>query len=129
MTGFEPNAILRGAQLTLVGVNRALQNPDLFTSKHYHQAALAVGSGILIRILIAIPVGITTECWDSVANVQQGFLIRIVVAFIGLFSNLEASAWDDKLFERIEFVENSVLQVPFFLMSLMRYVSPALDQV
>lgn len=53
---FEPNAILRGAQLTFVGANRALQNPALFTSEHYKQAALAVAAGIAIRLLVAIPV-------------------------------------------------------------------------
>lgn len=73
MSNFDVNAILRGAQLTLVGgkqistahavavltltaVNRALQNPGLFTSKHYRQAALAVAAGIAIRIIVAIPV-------------------------------------------------------------------------
>lgn len=35
---------------------RALQNPALFTSKHYKQAAIAVGVGIAIRLAIAIPV-------------------------------------------------------------------------
>lgn len=55
-TAFEPNAILRGAQLTFVGAYRALQNPALFTSEHYRQAALAVAAGIAIRLLLAIPV-------------------------------------------------------------------------
>jgi hypothetical protein len=53
---FELNSIVRGAQLTLVGANRALRNPGLFTSEHYRQAALAVAAGIAIRILVAIPV-------------------------------------------------------------------------
>lgn len=53
---FEPNAILRGAQLTVVGALRALQNPALFTGEHYKQAGLAVLAGIAIRILVAIPV-------------------------------------------------------------------------
>jgi hypothetical protein len=35
---------------------RALQNPALFTSKHYKQAAIAVGVGIAIRLAIAVPV-------------------------------------------------------------------------
>lgn len=56
MSHFEPNAILRGAQLTVVGALRALKNPGLFTSEHYKQAALAVLAGIVIRILVAIPV-------------------------------------------------------------------------
>jgi hypothetical protein len=56
MSHFEPNAILRGAQLTIVGALRALKNPGLFTSEHYKQAALAVLAGIVIRVLVAIPV-------------------------------------------------------------------------
>ena len=75
MSNFDPNAILRGAQLTVVGgkhilsipslytqtlipyiAYRALQNPALFTSDHYRQAALAVAAGIAIRIIVAIPV-------------------------------------------------------------------------
>ena len=39
--------------------HRALQNPGLFTSEHYKQAALAVLAGIAIRLIIAIPVGAT----------------------------------------------------------------------
>ena len=35
---------------------RALQNPALFTSDHYRQAAIAVVAGIAIRLLIAVPV-------------------------------------------------------------------------
>lgn len=53
---FELNSIFRGAQLTLVGANRSLQNPKLFTSEHYKQAALAVAAGLAIRLLVAIPV-------------------------------------------------------------------------
>jgi uncharacterized membrane protein YadS len=56
MSHFEPNAILRGAQLTVVGALRALKNPGLFTSEHYKQAALAVLAGIVIRVLLGIPV-------------------------------------------------------------------------
>ncbi|KMU86919.1 transmembrane protein UsgS [Coccidioides immitis H538.4] len=74
MSNFEPNAILRGAQLTLVGAHRALQNPELFTSEHYRQAALAVVAGIAIRLIVSIPVKeprlpyykgevFNTNCW------------------------------------------------------------------
>jgi len=58
VSNFDPNAILRGAQLTIVGALRALQNPALFTSEHYKQAAIAVGVGIAIRLAIAIPVNL-----------------------------------------------------------------------
>lgn len=74
ISNFDPNAILRGAQLTIVGGKlafnsstlqhkltgpkaiRALRNPDLFTSDHYKQAAIAVALGIIIRLAIEIPV-------------------------------------------------------------------------
>lgn len=56
LSHFDLNAVLRGVQLTFVGANRALQNPALFTNRHYKQAALAVAAGIVIRLLISIPV-------------------------------------------------------------------------
>jgi hypothetical protein len=35
--------------------------------------------------------------------------------------------WDNDIIDGVQFIEHSVLQVPFFLMSLMRYLSPAMD--
>ncbi|OAX80708.1 hypothetical protein ACJ72_04947 [Emergomyces africanus] len=113
MSNFEPNAIIRGAQLTLVGAHRALQNPSLFKSEHYRQAALAVCAGIAIRLIIAIPV------------VGVKFLIWILSWII----NLEAATWDDKLLSRLDFISTYVLQVPFLLMTLMRYITPTLDDM
>lgn len=110
---FEPNAILRGAQLTLVGANRALQNPGIFTSEHYKQALIAVVAGIAIRVLVALPT----------------FGIRVLIRVVGLFTDLSHSAWDEEVIEGIEFIEHSVLQVPFFLMSFIRYLSPAMDHM
>jgi hypothetical protein len=56
VSNFEPNAVIRGAQLTLVGAHRALQNPAIFTNDHYRQAAAAVITGVCIRFAITIPV-------------------------------------------------------------------------
>lgn len=86
VTNFDPNAILRGAQLTVVGgvyldgtpqvqftdnnqALRALQNPALFTSEHYKQAVLAVAIGIAIRIAISIPVRMPQIGWHIGADV------------------------------------------------------------
>merc|ERR1711881_231039 len=113
VANFDPDAILRGAQLTLVGAHRALQNPRLFTNEHYRQAALAVAAGLAIRMLIEIPI----------------FGVRALLWFIGLFTNLEHSAWDHDIVRGLHFIENSVLQVPFFLMSLMRYDTNARQHV
>ncbi|KAK2628859.1 hypothetical protein QTJ16_001962 [Diplocarpon rosae] len=113
VSNFDPNAILRGAQLTVVGALRALQNPGLFTSEHYKQAAIAVAAGLTIRILIEIPVlGIKVLLW--------------FLSFVFDFTN---ATWDDDIVSGLDFVQNYVLQVPFFLMTLMRYVTPTLDNM
>ncbi|KAJ9648998.1 hypothetical protein H2201_002080 [Coniosporium apollinis] len=113
MSNFDPNAILRGVQLTFVGAHRALQNPRLFTSDHYKQAAIAVAVGIAIRVLIVVP---TTA-------------LTLLLEGIALVSRQQSAKWVHEIVEGLDFVEDSVLQVPFFLMSLMRYVTPTLDQL
>ncbi|OCK79196.1 hypothetical protein K432DRAFT_394126 [Lepidopterella palustris CBS 459.81] len=113
MSNFDANAILRGAQLTLVGAHRALQNPGLFTSNHYRQAALAVAAGIAIRLIISIPI----------------VGVRVLMWFLSIFIDMDAARWDNEVADGLHFLEHSVLQVPFFLMSLMRYITPTLDQM
>ncbi|KAI5460245.1 hypothetical protein BGZ63DRAFT_414533 [Mariannaea sp. PMI_226] len=110
---FNINTIIRGAQLTLVGAHRALQNPALFTTDHYRQAAIAVGVGIAIRVVVAVPIlGIKVFLW-----------------VISLFYPLDKVSWDDTLVNGLNFIAEYVLQVPFFLMALMRYVVPTLDNL
>jgi hypothetical protein len=64
------------APLVVVSINsnqalRALQNPALFTSEHYKQAALAVAIGIAIRIAISVPVRMPRHSrWNIVADVE-----------------------------------------------------------
>ncbi|MCJ1384475.1 hypothetical protein MMC17_007592 [Xylographa soralifera] len=113
MKNFDANAILRGVQLTVVGAYRALQNPGLFKYEHYRQAALAVGAGIAIRLLIAAPI----------------FGIKAILWLLSFMIDFEHATWDDKLVGGLDFIANSVLQVPFFLMSLMRYITPTLDNM
>ncbi|KAG9251700.1 uncharacterized protein F5Z01DRAFT_262038 [Emericellopsis atlantica] len=113
LSNFEPNAVLRGMQLTLVGAHRALQNPALFTSDHYRQAAIAVAVGIAIRLLVSLPV----------------LGVRLVLWTISLFYSLDRVQWDDSVINGLHFIEEYVLQVPFFLMTLMRYVDPTLDNL
>lgn len=110
MSNFDPNAILRGAQLTLVGAFRALQNPKLFESRHYRHAALAVAVGIAIRIVVAAPV----------------FLIKLFLAVVGLAVDVSGA---ERMLSMLQFAEETVLQVPFFLMQLMRYLTPTLDEM
>ncbi|TKX21679.1 hypothetical protein C1H76_6175 [Elsinoe australis] len=113
MSNFDPNAIVRGAQLTVVGAYRALQNPRLFTTDHYRQAALAVAAGIGIRLIVSIPtIG-----------------VRVLLWFLSLFIDLQSANWDNEILHSLDFIENSVLQVPFFLMTFMRHISPSLDNM
>ncbi|KAI1847692.1 hypothetical protein JX265_009122 [Neoarthrinium moseri] len=113
LSHFDINAILRGVQLTLVGAHRALQNPDIFNNDHYKQAALAVGAGIGIRLLIALPI----------------IAIKIGIRLLALFVNLDQASWDENLVDALELIANHVLQAPLFLMTLMRYVTPTLDNM
>ncbi|EJT75249.1 hypothetical protein GGTG_05186 [Gaeumannomyces tritici R3-111a-1] len=110
---FDLNAVLRGAQLTLVGAHRALQNPAIFTSEHYKQVAYAVAAGIAIRLIIAIPI----------------FGVKLLLWFLGFVFRLEDGAWDDKLVDGLNFIGEYVLQVPLFLMTLMRSITPTLDNL
>lgn len=43
--------------------------------------------------------------------------------------NFENVTWDDKIVNGLDFIQNYVLQVPIFLMHLMRYITPALDNM
>ncbi|KAJ5780629.1 hypothetical protein N7457_005789 [Penicillium paradoxum] len=108
MSNFELNAVIRGFQLTLVGTVRALSNPELFKYDHFRQAGLAIAVGIIIQLIIQIPVFIYILSWVI---------------------DLEEAVWDDKLLNGLEFMSTSVLQVPFLLMTLMRYVTPTLDEI
>lgn len=55
--------------------------------------------------------------------------IKAILWLLSYFVDFQAAAWDDKLVGGLDFFANSVLQVPFFLMSLMRYITPTLDQM
>ena len=113
MSNFDPNAILRGAQLTLVGANRALQNPGLFTSDHYRQAAIAVCAGLAIRIVLNIPI----------------YAIKGSIWLISLFVDLGRETWDETIINGLDFITKHVLQIPFFLMMVMSNITPTLDNV
>ncbi|OLN87712.1 hypothetical protein CCHL11_05711 [Colletotrichum chlorophyti] len=113
LSHFDLNSVLRGIQLTLVGAHRALQNPALFTSDHYRQAGIAVLTGLAIRIIISVPI----------------IGVKVLLWFISLFFTLDHVTWDDKIVGGLNFIEEYVLQVPFFLMALMRYVTPTLDNM
>ncbi|KAK2612237.1 hypothetical protein QQS21_001813 [Conoideocrella luteorostrata] len=113
MSNFEPNGIIRGVQLTLVGAHRALQNPKIFTTEHYRQVAYAVAAGMGIRLLVAIPI----------------ITVKLSLRLLSVVYPLDKVSWDDSIISLLNFTADSVLQVPFFLMTVMRYFVPTLDNL
>ena len=59
----------------------------------------------------------------------QIITVKVSLWALGFFVNFDSVTWDDKLVGGMDFLANSVLQVPFFLMSLMRYITPTLDHM
>ncbi|OOF94630.1 hypothetical protein ASPCADRAFT_208291 [Aspergillus carbonarius ITEM 5010] len=113
MGNFDHNAVIRGFQLTVVATVRALRNPDLFKYDHFRQAAFAVAVGVAVELLIQIPI----------------IGLKFILWFISWIIDLESVTWDDSLIDALEFLSKSVLQVPFLIMSLMRYITPTLDEI
>ena len=111
----EPSPATQPSELNLpsLAAYRALQNPRLFNSTVYKQAAAAIAAGFAIRLAVAIPIAV----------------VRILLWFVGLAVDLRSAQWDDKAISGLSFVEKSVLQLPFFLMSAMRFASPAMDEM
>ena len=60
---------------------------------------------------------------------KQIITIHALLWVLSRFISFESATWDNKLVGGLDFIANSVLQVPFFLMSLMRYITPTLDQM
>ncbi|KAL2886847.1 transmembrane protein UsgS [Ceratocystis lukuohia] len=94
-SNFDLNAFIRGAQVALVGANRAMQNPAIFNNQHYKQAAIAVAVGVAIHIIVLIP----------------SYGIRIMLWFVSWFISLDTVSWDDWITNGLDFIQKSVLQI------------------
>jgi hypothetical protein len=55
--------------------------------------------------------------------------VKVLLWFLSLVFSLDSVTWDDKIIGTLNFVEEYVLQVPFFLMAVMRYLTPTLDNL
>src|SRR5437588_11988510 len=80
---------------------------------HYKQAVLAVLIGVVLRLIVAAPI----------------LLVKGVLRFLGFFMDLDSVTWDDDVLSGLDFLGKTVLQVPMFLMSAMRYLVPSLDEM
>jgi hypothetical protein len=56
-------------------------------------------------------------------------VVRIGLFFVGFVVDFKSTHWDDRFLSGLSFLEKSVLQLPFFFMSLMRFVSPTMDEM
>lgn len=59
----------------------------------------------------------------------QIFGVRVSLWFLSFIVDFGASTFDDKLIEILDLIQNHVLQVPFFLMSILSRVTPTLDNM
>lgn len=59
----------------------------------------------------------------------QIFAIKLLIFFLSLIFNLDKATWDDNIVGGLNFIEEHVLQIPLFLMTLMRYITPTLDNM
>jgi hypothetical protein len=59
----------------------------------------------------------------------QIIAIKLLVWMASWVSDLDRASWDDELIGGLNFLSNSILQVPFLLMTLMRYMTPTLDDM
>lgn len=55
--------------------------------------------------------------------------VRLLIWTSSWVVNLEDVTWDDNLLSGLDFLNKSVLQVPFLLMTLLRYITPTLDEM
>jgi hypothetical protein len=55
--------------------------------------------------------------------------VRVLIWVLSFVYDLSSSSWDDKIINGLDFIERYVLQVPMFLMTLMRYLTPTLDNM
>lgn len=59
----------------------------------------------------------------------QVIAVRALLWITALFVNMDHTTWDESVVDSLHFLEHTVLQVPFFLMTMMRYVTPTLDRM
>lgn len=55
--------------------------------------------------------------------------IKILLSILSYLFDLDQASWDDSLVNGLDLVANHVLQLPLFLMTLMRYATPTLDDM
>ena len=55
--------------------------------------------------------------------------IKVLLGILSLIFDLDRTTWYDTLVNGLDLIANHVLQIPLFLMTLMRYATPTLDNM
>ena len=80
--------------------------------------------------MIAVPVcSLHSASPTLLTDYLQIVAVKVLLWFMSIFIDFEKASWDDHLVGGLDFIANSVLRVPFFLMTLMRYISPTMDNM
>lgn len=56
-------------------------------------------------------------------------VVKFAIWVTSCFVSLESVTWDESVINGLDFMAEYVLQIPFFLMVLMRYIVPTLDEL
>lgn len=68
--------------------------------------------------------------WHCFADAfPQIAAVKFTLWLMSFSFSLDSVTWDDKLINGLDFIAEYVLQIPFFLMVLMRYMVPTLDNL
>ncbi|ORY84417.1 hypothetical protein BCR37DRAFT_391996 [Protomyces lactucae-debilis] len=108
LKALSPIHILRGAQLAWLGLLRALENKELYTSEHYKQLLLAVAIGVALRIITWLPV----------------FLFRGSVTILSAVVDVRRAHWEQDVLAVLHFIQHWVISVPTLVVNYMRSVEP-----
>lgn len=63
------------------------------------------------------------------ADMGQIIGIKVLLAVLSYVFNLDRTGWDEGIVSFLDLLANHVLQIPLFLMALMRYFTPTLDNM
>ena len=74
---------------------------------------MAVCAGLAIRLLVNVPI----------------YALKFSIYFLSFIVDLDQETWDETLVSGLDFIANSVLQIPFFMMVLMSTITPTLDHL
>lgn len=65
----------------------------------------------------------------SLAKRAKIFVSKGAVWFASFFTELHAESWNHDITDALTFLQHSVLQLPLFLITLFKFLTPALDDM